>query len=60
VLVVRAVLAAAMIVLGATILVRMLATGLHVETLTGIVLGGAMIALGVHRIALIVRLRSTS
>ncbi|HTU81420.1 MAG TPA: hypothetical protein VMF61_04775 [Candidatus Acidoferrales bacterium] len=56
-LLVRVALAAIMIVLGATILIRMLAFGLRAETISGIVLGAAMVALGVHRIATIARLR---
>ena len=54
---VRTALAALMIVVGAVVLVRVFGYGLRVETLPGIVLGGAMIALGVHRIALIARVR---
>ena len=54
---VRAVLAVLMIGLGATIVVRLLAFGLRLETAAGLVLGAAMIALGVHRLALIARLR---
>ncbi|HTV73477.1 MAG TPA: hypothetical protein VME66_07235 [Candidatus Acidoferrales bacterium] len=56
----RAVLAIAMILLGIVILVRMLqsiASG--VAILPGIVLGGAMIALGAHRLSLIRRARRT-
>ena len=52
----RSVLAAAMIVCGAVVLVRVLAFGLRIETLPGIVLGAAMIALGSHRIALVRRI----
>ena len=52
----RSVLAAAMIVCGAVVLVRVLAFGLRIETLPGIVLGAAMIALGAHRIALVRRI----
>jgi hypothetical protein len=58
VLLVRGVLAAAMLVCGIVILVRMIesyASG--VAILPGIVLGGAMIALGVHRLSLIARVR---
>jgi hypothetical protein len=33
----------------------MLAMGLHFEELTGLVLGGAMIGLGLHRISLLRR-----
>lgn len=56
---VRAVLAVLMIALGATIVVRLFAFGLRLETMAGLVLGAAMIALGVHRLSLIVRLRRT-
>jgi len=55
----RGVLAAIMVVLGVVILVRVLPsapTG-GMAILPGVVLGGAMIALGVHRISLIVRVR---
>jgi len=45
-----------MIVCGAVVLVRVLAFGLRIETLPGIVLGAAMIALGSHRIALVRRI----
>jgi hypothetical protein len=51
----RYALAALMVVLGFTIIVRMLAMGLHFEELTGLVLGGAMIGLGLHRISLLRR-----
>lgn len=54
-LAVRAVLAAALIVCGTVILVRVGSLGLRVEGLPGYVLGAAMIALGVHRLSLIVR-----
>lgn len=56
----RAVLAAATAVLGAIVTVRMLAYGIRIETLPGIVLGAAMIALGVHRLSLIVRSRRSA
>jgi hypothetical protein len=49
----RLILAALLVVVGATIVGRMLAFGLHPEILPGIVLGTAMIALGVHRLSLI-------
>lgn len=54
-LVVRGVLAVALIVIGGVILVRMLEAGIRVEILPGVVLGAAMIALGVHRLSLILR-----
>lgn len=56
-LLLRAVLAVAMILLGIFILVRMLgalpAGGFAI--LPGVILGGAMIALGIHRLKLIAR-----
>jgi hypothetical protein len=58
VLLVRGVLAAATIALGAVILGRMLLlAGAGWTILPGLVLGGAMIALGVHRLLLILRVR---
>lgn len=51
----RAVLAASMAVCGSIILVRVGAYGIRVETLPGLVLGSAMIALGVHRMLLVWR-----
>ena len=56
-LTVRAVLAVAMAACGGVILVRVGAYGIRVETLPGLVLGAAMIALGVHRLLLIWRVR---
>lgn len=56
----RAFLAGATAVLGAIVTVRMLAFGIRIETLPGIVLGGAMIGLGVHRLSLIVRARRSA
>ncbi|MGB8909974.1 MAG: hypothetical protein WCC84_14610 [Candidatus Cybelea sp.] len=54
----RGVLAIAMIACGAVILARMLASATAGLTiLPGVVLGGAMIALGVHRMLLIARVR---
>lgn len=53
----RAVLAVAMAACGGVILVRVGAYGIRVETLPGLVLGAAMIALGVHRLLLIWRVR---
>jgi hypothetical protein len=49
----RALLAVATLVLGAIVLFRMLGYGIRIETLPGIVLGAAMIALGTHRLRLI-------
>jgi hypothetical protein len=57
VLALRAVLAAALIVCGAVVLVRVAQLGLRMESLPGLVLGAAMIALGVHRLSLIARVR---
>lgn len=55
----RGVLAVAMILLGLVILVRMLESlGAGLAILPGVVLGAAMIALGSHRISLILRSRS--
>ena len=54
----RAILAAAMTLCGAVVLVRVAALGVRGESLPGLVLGAAMIALGVHRLSLILRLRS--
>jgi hypothetical protein len=57
----RAVLAVAMIVCGLVILARMLFTfGAGFAVLPGIVLAGAMIALGAHRISLILRARKAA
>lgn len=53
----RAVLAIAMAACGGVILVRVGAYGIRIETLPGLVLGAAMIALGVHRMLLIWRVR---
>ena len=53
----RAVLSFAMIVAGATIIVRMLAYPLA-QTFTGIVLGLAMMALGLFRLRQLYRARS--
>jgi RsiW-degrading membrane proteinase PrsW (M82 family) len=58
VLLARGLLAIAMILLGAVILARMLqAASSGPAILPGVVLGGAMIALGLHRIWLIARVR---
>jgi hypothetical protein len=59
-LLVRGFLAAAMIVCGVIIIARMLESlRAGFAILPGVVLGAAMIALGVHRISLILRLRGT-
>jgi hypothetical protein len=55
VLYVRGILALAIVVIGAIVLVRMLALGVRIEILPGVVLGIAMIALGLHRLSLILR-----
>lgn len=59
-LVVRGVLAVALVVCGCVILVRVLALGLLAQSIPGIVLGLAMIALGVHRMSLILRVRRSA
>ena len=59
-LLVRGFLAAAMILCGLVIIARMLESlRAGFAILPGVVLGAAMIALGVHRISLILRLRGT-
>jgi hypothetical protein len=55
VLPIRGFFAIAMMVIGAVILVRMLGLGVRIEILPGVVLGIAMIALGLHRMSLILR-----
>jgi uncharacterized membrane protein HdeD (DUF308 family) len=60
-LVSRGALSAIMVVLGIIILVRMLplvSTG-GFATVPGLILGVALIALGVHKISLIIRIRRT-
>ena len=57
VLTLRAILAVAMAACGSVILVRVGAYGIRIETLPGLVLGVAMIALGMHRILLIWHVR---
>jgi hypothetical protein len=60
-IVLRALLAVLMLLLGAYILAEMLAaarTG-GWEIIPGLVLGGAMLLLGVHRLRLIARVRRT-
>lgn len=55
---VRAVLAVAMIGLGLVILARMLVVAsAGIAIVPGLVLGAAMIALGVHRLSMILRIR---
>ncbi len=46
------------VVLGAIILVRVLSYGIRMETLTGIVLGGLLVALGVYRLMQVLRMRA--
>jgi len=46
-----------MTLVGAIVLVRVAALGLRAESFPGLVLGAAMVALGVHRLALIARVR---
>lgn len=46
---VRAVLALGMVVIGCVVIVRMLSLGLTAAIIPGIVLGGAMVALGLYR-----------
>jgi hypothetical protein len=60
-LLVRGMLAVAMVALGGVILTRMLALvpAGRLTVIPGVVLGAAMIALGVHRLALIARARGT-
>jgi hypothetical protein len=60
VLAIRTVLAVALVICGAIVLVRVGALGLRFESLPGIVLGAAMIALGAHRLSLILRARGAA
>ena len=53
----RAALAAGMVVAGAVLIVRLFAFGLRFELLPGLVLGAALIWLGIHRLSLIARMR---
>jgi hypothetical protein len=57
VLILRTILAVALVICGAVVVVRVAALGLRAESLPGLVLGAAMIALGAHRLALIARVR---
>ena len=45
------------VVLGAIIVVRLLSAGLHSEAISGLILGAALIALGVYRLSMYVRAR---
>jgi len=53
----RAVLASAVLAFGIIVLVRVLAFGVRTETLPGIVLAAAMVALGIYRLSQIARIR---
>lgn len=53
----RTVLAVAMTLCGAVVFGRVAALGIRAESLPGLVLGVAMMALGAHRLSLIARLR---
>ncbi len=52
----RAFISFGMIAIGATVVVRMLEQGLQFAIVPGLVLGGAMIGLGFHRLALLRRM----
>jgi hypothetical protein len=56
-LAIRTGLAVALVICGAIVLVRVGGLGLRFASLPGIVLGAAMIALGAHRLSLILRAR---
>lgn len=45
------------VVLGAIIFIRMLSFGLRIETMTGLVLGALLVALGVYRLVQVARVR---
>ncbi len=45
------------VILGAVILVRLLSIGFHWQTVSGLVVGAALIALGVYRLNLYARMR---
>jgi hypothetical protein len=59
-LLLRAILSGAIVIVGAAVVVRMAAYGFRGETVPGLVLGAAMIALGLHRLRLITRARGFS
>jgi hypothetical protein len=59
-LLLRGALAIGMAVCGAIVCVRVAAFGLRLETMPGIVLGAAMVALGLHRLSLIARVRRST
>jgi hypothetical protein len=56
----RGIVAAAMVVIGIVLAVRLLSTGFHPEILTGLVLSAALIALGLHKLKLILRARGVA
>jgi len=45
------------VVLGALIFIRMLSFGIRVETITGLVLGALLVALGLYRLVQVGRVR---
>jgi hypothetical protein len=51
----RFILALFLTIAGCAIVVRMLALGIHPEIFPGVLLGAAMVALGVHKMTLIRR-----
>ena len=57
---IRLILALLMVIVGATIVIRMMMVGFEWQVLPGVALGAAMIALGVHRTSLILRMRGQS
>ena len=57
---VRMLLSIAIAVVGAILIVRMFSQGLRFEILPGLVLGLAMLALGAHRLSLILRARNAA
>ena len=59
-LIVRMLLSIAIAVVGAILIVRMLSQGIRFEILPGLVLGLAMLALGLHRLSLIFHARRST
>ena len=57
-MIVRLVLATLLVVVGAIITIRMFTFGLQPAILPGVALGVAMVALGIHRLRLILRVMS--
>lgn len=47
------------VVLGAAIFIRVLSFGVRFETMTGLVLGALLMALGIYRLVQVARLRGT-